>query len=170
MKCIRAFSCSCLNDTMAAFRYFSTGWCCKILCFQCWFRRFPENTKPNLPLSIFKDDIHKEQVRKICPNTIIHTYIVREKDIYIYVYVSVEHDLFDQIKIHAIRYISICLIILILVLLFSFTYIPSSSCCKKKPSYHLHFTMANPTSHSRVQCGNLKPHLSLCLCFKETTS
>jgi len=26
----------------------------------------------NLPLSIFKDDIHKEQVRKICPNIIIY--------------------------------------------------------------------------------------------------
>lgn len=168
MKCIRAFSCSCLNDTMAAFRCFSTGWCCKMLCFQCWFRRFLENTTVK-PTTVYLQRWHSQRAgKKDLPKyNHIRIDVVREKDIYIHTYIYTHIYVYQLNMTCLIKSKSMpwdkYLIILILVL-FSFTYIPSSFCCKKKPSYHLHVKMANPTSHSRVQCGNFKPHLSS-LCF-----
>lgn len=166
MKCIRAFSCSCLNDTMAAFRCFSTGWCCKMLCFQCWFRRFLENTTVK-PTTVYLQRWHSQRAgKKDLPKyNHIRIDVVREKDIYLHThtYMCINWTWPVWLNQNPCHEINICLIILILVL-FSFTYIPSSFCCKKKPSYHLHVTVANPTSHSRVQCGNFKPHLSS-LCF-----
>lgn len=90
MKCIRAFSCSCLNDTMAAFRCFSTGWCCKMLCFQCWFRRFLENTTVK-PTTVYLQRWHSQRAgKKDLPKyNHIRIDVVREKDIYIYTHIYV---------------------------------------------------------------------------------
>lgn len=85
MKCIRAFSCSCLNDTMAAFRCVSTGWCCKILCFQCWSRRFPESTTAK-PTTICLQRWYSQRAGKKDLPKYNYIYIHSKRERYIYMY------------------------------------------------------------------------------------
>lgn len=128
---------------------------------------FLQRKQPNLPPSIFSDRIHKERVRdlpKYSPILWILIWLNRSCSNY-------SLALFDRTWLLRCHLAWLCLLTVMYVnsleapnyelgvslLLCLYSFLPSAA---KKHSYHLHFTMANPTSHWRVECGNPKPHPS----------
>lgn len=165
MKCIRAFSCSCVWMTQwQPLDVFPQAGAVKSSASNAGLEDFLKIQQPNLPLSIFKDDIHKEQVRKTCPNIIIHTYIVREKDIYMCT--SWTWPVWsNQNPCHEIL---IYLIILILVLLFSFPIFLHLSAAKRSPAIIFISQIQLHSQERNVEISSLT--FAFCPCFRETTS
>lgn len=178
MKCIRAFSCSCLNDTMAAFRCVSTGWCCKILCFQCWSRRFPENTTAK-PTTICLQRWYSQRAGKKDLPKYNYIYIHSKRERYIYMYQLNMTCLIKSKPMPWDTYLSnyIDLSVVVPLHLYSFIFLLQK---EAQLSFFLHKFVQNEVIFISQQ--QIQLHIQECiveisslifapwLCFKETTS